>query len=254
MPLAVITSQDSPGADQNSEEHALEGEDDSQLVVFTPDSEQDLEVGRDPEGDAPKGHQDIQVAVVSPQAITSTYESCQFLNLRNHGSQLITLAATLSTAPETPTLTTLPCEVLANILPYLFDRGDALAFGLSHCKLYDILKAYQPRVLRNNFTPQVRDMAPEEPPDDWMAFFLLEEARTQRILTIIGDFIGPNYRRTLHHPIRTPYLNRSIYGDECGIKEGKLAERWTLHMLPGCDYTSPFGVGEAWYATPYTNL
>lgn len=251
MQLALPISRNSLGAVQAFEKHVLEEEEDLQLALLARPSQHNLGVGQICEENSPKDQQMLQLVETVSEDGTSTYIS-QGSILRIF-PELIECTASPSRASQTPTLSTLPIEILAVVVPYL-DRADAVAFGLTHQNFYNALKEYQPHMLSSCLTSQQRDMAPEEPPYDWLAVFVLEEASTQRVLTMIGDFLGPQYRPTRDHRINTPYLNRLIYGDYYGYNEESLGQRWAAYTLGENGFLSPFGVGEAWYAGDYSIL
>jgi len=73
----------------------------------------------------------------------------------------------------------------------------------------------------------------------------------------ISEFMGPNYRQAVRDGesvLCPPFLHRSVYGDEPGLQEWRLYERFQDHFnsyicdLPSrARLPSPHNKGEEWY-------
>ncbi|KAF8863034.1 hypothetical protein BDZ45DRAFT_738713 [Acephala macrosclerotiorum] len=141
---------------------------------------------------------------------------------------------------QSSTLEAMPSEILTDIFERLQCRSDwhHISFGLVNKRMYNIMKGYYPEPI----------------PDRWGEGF--ESWRWARQY-IIGEFLGPEYRSREYHPdwrqdegSDTPFLKRSIYGDEWGDKEKELNDRWYDYKRLWCEepyLPKPFGMGDSWY-------
>jgi hypothetical protein len=142
-------------------------------------------------------------------------------------------------------LTDLPVEIFILIFENLCDlrllkppfprfyfkpTASAILFGLASSIFYHALKRLNEISLRN---PWIR----------------------VPIQDLISDFLGPNYRQAVtagkpRHPL---LLNRSVYGNQPGLQEWRLYERYKDHIDSSyklsyrCILPNPFNMGEEWY-------
>jgi hypothetical protein len=147
-------------------------------------------------------------------------------------------------------ITGLPVEILILIFEHLFEQyrldrqfprlffqptASAIIFGLACSSFYHALKRLFPVPLRSPWTLGIL------------------------ISNLISDFMGPNYRPVVNvnnpdDDMLPPFLHRSVYGDQRGLQEWRLRERyWDHYDSPDRDLdepilTDPFNMGEEWYA------
>jgi hypothetical protein len=134
------------------------------------------------------------------------------------------------------TIKDIPVEIKMMIFEELISQNDkisAVCLGLASSKLYSVLKIFFPHPISLGLFP--------------ISYLTCKDGCT--LADRIQDFFGPSYRRSrlTCYKFRPAFLKRSVYGNEYGIKERELEERY-LHYNNASNFlTRPFNMGEDWY-------
>lgn len=150
-------------------------------------------------------------------------------------------------ASTIPPLMTLPTENLCSIFETVNKHCgcDAVSFGLINRRLYEILKRTYPTPIFDRCGPNVTVRMDEDTP------YPYHHTWRWKMQYIIGNFLGPNYRRRLYNAYwyqyegsDTAFLNRSVYGDSWTVEEKDLNDRWYDWKHCGANLLRPYGLGE----------